>query len=623
VNYDDSVLYTTNVIQGQNAVYVGAIPTKPNTTQYTYAFTGWDRPLTNVFSTFTTKARFSTTTNTYTVIWQNHNGTTLETDTNVPYGTTPTYNGSTPTKTGDNDYNFAFNGWLPVITSVTANVTYVAQFNQNLNYIPITNSQELDNIRINLSGNYRLMNDIDLESLEWQPIGTFSAPFTGTLDGQNFTINNLKITVSTTFAGFIGVNRGLIQNLKLSGVNISINGPLSDNVYVGSFIGYNDSSLSLRNLSSDNGSVYLKNRGGYVSYVGGVIGQQRTSISLYNIHNNLSVTGIETSAVGGLVGQLDDFTNGYSISIYNSSNSGFISGVSKVGGIIGSGINTVLNNSRNLGNINCTNSYCGGLMGYSSGYSSFNKLLIENSLNYGLVISNSSNVGGLVGYAGNYPKIFNSINYGDISGNSSTGGIIGFSYYTEITYALNFGKITTIYNNSGGIIGSTVSLKLEQSLNHGVVSGKENVGGLVGQCSDQANFQRNLTINKSYNLGEIKGENYVGGFLGKTSTNILLYINNSLNLSLVKSFGPWGFFVGFFPSLYDDNNNYYFDAREESNNQWTYERKVGTKVTDLSTFNIAFFTTTLGWDTEVWDFTGLDIAKGVYPTLKNMPVVED
>jgi hypothetical protein len=31
----------------------------------------------------------------------------------------------------------------------------------------------------------------------------------------------------------------------------------------------------------------------------------------------------------------------------------------------------------------------------------------------------------------------------------------------------------------------------------------------------------------------------------------------------------------------------------------------------------------MGWDTDIWDFTGLDIANGMYPTLKNMPVVEE
>jgi hypothetical protein len=28
-------------------------------------------------------------------------------------------------------------------------------------------------------------------------------------------------------------------------------------------------------------------------------------------------------------------------------------------------------------------------------------------------------------------------------------------------------------------------------------------------------------------------------------------------------------------------------------------------------------------DTDIWDFTDLDIVNGVYPTLKNMPGVED
>ena len=36
----------------------------------------------------------------------------------------------------------------------------------------------------------------------------------------------------------------------------------------------------------------------------------------------------------------------------------------------------------------------------------------------------------------------------------------------------------------------------------------------------------------------------------------------------------------------------------------------------LETLDEQFFTTTLGWSTDDWDFTNLDVVNGVYPTLK-------
>ncbi|MBR3415964.1 MAG: InlB B-repeat-containing protein [Clostridia bacterium] len=82
----------------------------------------------------------------YTVTWMN--GTTaVETDTHVPYGNQPSYNGSVPTKAADAQYTYSFLGWNTVqnatvaispLPEVTENVTYYAVFTGTLNNYTIT-----------------------------------------------------------------------------------------------------------------------------------------------------------------------------------------------------------------------------------------------------------------------------------------------------------------------------------------------------------------------------------------------------------------------------------------------------------------------------------------------------
>lgn len=68
------------------------------------------------------------TANTYTVTWKNHDGSVLETDTGVTLGTTPTYNGATPTRAEDENFTYTFKGWSPAVSAVTGDTEYTAQF---------------------------------------------------------------------------------------------------------------------------------------------------------------------------------------------------------------------------------------------------------------------------------------------------------------------------------------------------------------------------------------------------------------------------------------------------------------------------------------------------------------
>ena len=112
-------------------------PTRPKTDQYTYTFDHWDPAVVDVTGPATYTAVYTTTLRTYTIKWMN-GSTTLETDTDVPYGTTPKYDGATPTKAATAQYTYTFSGWSPAISSVVGAQTYTAQFSSTVNKYTIT-----------------------------------------------------------------------------------------------------------------------------------------------------------------------------------------------------------------------------------------------------------------------------------------------------------------------------------------------------------------------------------------------------------------------------------------------------------------------------------------------------
>ena len=82
-------------------------PNKEGNAQYSYSFSGWNPTLEDVTRDITYKATYTRTVNKYTVTWKNSDGTNLEVDENVEYGSHIEYNG--PTLGNDSQI---FVGWF-------------------------------------------------------------------------------------------------------------------------------------------------------------------------------------------------------------------------------------------------------------------------------------------------------------------------------------------------------------------------------------------------------------------------------------------------------------------------------------------------------------------------------
>lgn len=130
-NEDGTELEKKTLTYGTMPNYTGSTPTKAADAQYTYTFKGWTPTIELVTGAKTYTATYSTTKNKYTIRFLN-NGNPLQ-DSKWEYGATPTFSGSTPTKSATAQYTYTFTGWLPAIAAVTGAQDYEAQFSSTVN----------------------------------------------------------------------------------------------------------------------------------------------------------------------------------------------------------------------------------------------------------------------------------------------------------------------------------------------------------------------------------------------------------------------------------------------------------------------------------------------------------
>lgn len=365
----------------------------------------------------------------------------------------------------------------------------------------ILNPIQLNQLRnfLNQSGVYfKLMADIDLtEFLEdenpdqgWQPVGTKSAPFKGILDGNGKTISGLWINRSnTSYVGLFGYcNGATIKNLTIN--DAEING----NTYVGVISGYDE--------DGDVSNCILSGKVHSVEYVGGC-----TGYTYYGFFNGISSS---VDIIGG------DYTGGIAggtstINISNCFVNSTISGINKVGGILGleSSKYCKISNCGYVGSISGT-SNVGGICGYTSGYTNnSSSSTIKGSYAVAYVRGTGENTGGLIGYSES-----------TVEDCYFSGRVIGQKY-------------------TGGLIGYRKLNRVKKCYSHGSIIGTSYVGGLCGYIDGSYAIESNVIIASSIkategNVGRLYGYNNSYGNIGSLGTSAE---NKSYNRTIVINQG--------------------------------------------------------------------------------------
>jgi len=275
----------------------------------------------------------------------------------------------------------------------------------------INNCTELQNMNQRLDGNYALGGDINCyETINWNseagfgPVGNTNNPFTGSLDGKEKTIYNLKIYQTTIRVGLIGYG----ENATLTNLNL-----VDFNVY-GT---YNVGSLGGELVSSEINNITAS---GFVQGTshsnGGIVGQIAYNSSIANSYSSVDINSGESS--GGIVGEAwfgSVIRNSYS----SDSN---IKGAYQVGGIVGQ-----LFEDSNVYNCYSTSLIQGAVIGGIVGHMG-NGGLLEKSYFAGSVYGTQA--GGLIGVAENGDdekeiNIINSFSTGFIETGEYNNGLIG------------------------------------------------------------------------------------------------------------------------------------------------------------------------------------------------------
>ena len=271
-----------------------------------------------------------------------------------------------------------------------------------------------------LDANKNLVSKSDLT--EWKPIGARWSSYTGTFDGQGYTISGLYFNNPTSsYAGLFG---SIGANGKISNVGV-LDSYFQFREFGGGVCGVNYGTVrDCKNTGSVRG----------LAAIGGVCGLNEKGGIIENSFNEgtVSGTGDNVQQVGGVCG----YNNGTIKSCYNTAS---VSGQNSVGGVCGFNSRGIITNCFNEGTVS-GQTFVGGVCGNGCGVTT------TNCFNGGIV-SGQSHVSGVCGYDYNYDGTLTNCYYlsdtakGGINGKDVSGKAEGKSIEQfksgEVAYLLN------------------------------------------------------------------------------------------------------------------------------------------------------------------------------------------
>ena len=263
-----------------------------------------------------------------------------------------------------------------------------------------------------------LINDIDLNKIDPNltvPIGTPGIPFSGTCDGNDYTISDFRcLSTGENYIGAFGYvgPQGVIRNIVMS--NTDIHG----NENVGILVG------------SSEGTILNCSVSGCVTgdrFVGGLVGSNNGDATINFCSSISDVVG--SISIGGLVGYNVNAT----ISMCDSM-SAVVSSVESAGGLVGMNLGEIsycysrgqFSGHANVGGLVGTN--CVGKISPNSSIYHIGDVFDSYST---ATVDGYSSVGGLTG--DNWGVVSRCYSSGEVNG-EETGGLIGTRYYLEERY---------------------------------------------------------------------------------------------------------------------------------------------------------------------------------------------